>query len=147
MRIIVQRVREAKVVVNNKTVGEIGKGLLVLLAIHKNDSEEQAKRLVRKTLQLRIFSNDAGKMNLNVTEAQGSVLVVSQFTLYGNTAKGNRPSYDCAASPDKARVLYEFFLSQCRESGINTAAGIFQAHMDVHLVNNGPVTLLCDAES
>ncbi len=147
MRAIIQRVHQAKVMVDRQTTGEIETGLLVLLAIHKKDSADQARQLAQKIIHLRIFEDNEGKMNLNLTDVQGSLLIVSQFTLYGNTQKGHRPSFELAARPDPARILYEYFVSQCRASGVNTATGIFGAHMDVHLVNHGPVTLLCDAES
>jgi D-aminoacyl-tRNA deacylase len=147
MRAVLQRVHEAQAIVNNETVGKIGKGILVLLAIHKNDNEEQARQLAQKILHLRIFPDHEGKMNINVIDAQGSALIVSQFTLYGDTKKGNRPSYASAALPEKAKFLYELFVSECRRGGIPVGTGTFQAHMDVHLVNDGPVTLLCDAES
>jgi len=128
-------------------VGEIGGWLLVLVAVHRNDSEQQANRLASKILRLRIFSDAGGKMNLSVSDTRGGLLIVSQFTLYGNTSKGNRPSYGEAAEPDKARNLYEHFISECAKTGLNVACGRFQAHMNIHLVNDGPVTLLCEAES
>ena len=147
MRAVLQRVTEARVMIDDEIVGEIGPGLLVFVAVHRDDSESEASRLASKILRLRVFPDTSGKMNLNVTEFEGSLLVVSQFTLYGETRKGNRPSFDNAAAPVKAQLLYDFFVSICRSSGVKTATGRFQAHMRVQLVNDGPVTILCDSES
>jgi D-tyrosyl-tRNA(Tyr) deacylase len=147
MRALLQRVSEAKVTVDGITIGQIGPGLLVFIGIHENDDVAQAEKLARKILRLRIFPDEEGKMNLSVADTAGELLIVSQFTLYGETAKGNRPSYSQAASPKKASTLYEMLVSLCRQSGLKVATGKFQAHMKVHLVNDGPVTLLCEAGS
>jgi D-tyrosyl-tRNA(Tyr) deacylase len=147
MRAIVQRVSQAHVAVSGSIVGEIGLGLLIFVAVHRDDSDEKANRLASKILRLRIFPDESGKMNLSAFDIQASLLIVSQFTLYGNTAKGNRPSYDQAAAPEKALRLYKRFIDECVKSGLKIETGQFQAHMNVHLVNDGPVTLLCDTES
>jgi D-tyrosyl-tRNA(Tyr) deacylase len=147
MRAVVQRVREAHVSVEGSVIGKIGPGLLILVAIHRSDSEREARKLCDKVLRLRIFPDANGRMNLDVLQIEGSLLIVSQFTLYGDTSKGNRPSYSEAAPPDRALELYELFVSLCRREGRNVQTGQFQAHMQVSLVNDGPVTLLCEAES
>ena len=147
MRALLQRVSEAKVTVDGITIGQIRHGLLVFLAVHEKDSTDQAEKLAGKILRLRIFRDEQGKMNLSVTDTTGELLIVSQFTLYGETAKGNRPSYSQAAPPEKAAGLYEMLVDFCRQSGLKVETGKFQAHMKVHLVNDGPVTLLCEAES
>ena len=137
---LIQRVTQASVVVEGNTVGEIGPGLLVLLGVEKDDNEQKAQRLRDKVLGYRIFSDENDKMNLNVTQAGGSVLVVSQFTLAADTQKGMRPSFSGGAAPDEAERLYEYFVGQCRETGINTQPGQFAADMKVSLLNDGPVT-------
>lgn len=147
MRAIVQRVQQARVLVENDIVGEIGRGLLVFLGIHRSDTATDAEWLARKVLQLRIFSDWQEKMNLSVTEARGEILVVSQFTLYGDTRRGNRPSFADAAAPERARDLYEYFVEACRKTSLKVETGRFQAHMRVELSNDGPVTLLCETES
>jgi D-tyrosyl-tRNA(Tyr) deacylase len=147
MRAIVQRVSEARVSVEGAVIGQIGSGLLIFLAIHRDDSEREAQKLCDKILRLRIFADQAGKMNLNVLQTYGSILIVSQFTLYGDTSKGNRPSYSEAAPPEKARHLYNLFIQSCRSQCGKVATGEFQSHMEVQLVNDGPVTLLCQVES
>jgi D-aminoacyl-tRNA deacylase len=147
MRALLQKVSEAKVVVDAETIGSINSGLLVLLAVHKRDTEAEAERLARKILRLRIFSDEQGKMNLSIIDVKGEILIVSQFTLYGETDKGSRPSYSQAAPPDQALRLYESFVNICHNTNLKVATGRFQASMQVHLVNNGPVTLLCEAES
>ncbi len=144
MRALIQRVSEAKVVVEGKTVGEVSKGLLVLLGITDTDTEAEATFLANKLSKLRIFSDDAGKMNLSVKDIGGSILVVSQFTLYADARKGNRPSYIQAAHPDKAIPLYEFFQTQLRELGFQVESGEFGADMKVSLLNDGPVTIWLD---
>lgn len=146
MRAVVQRVSEASVTVDDNVVGSIGTGLLVLLGVAEGDAEAAADYLVEKTLGLRVFEDDAGKMNLAVAEVSGSVLVVSQFTLYGDVRKGKRPSFDRAARPEEAKRLYEYFVERIRAAGIICATGQFQARMDVALVNDGPVTILLDSE-
>jgi D-tyrosyl-tRNA(Tyr) deacylase len=147
MRAVVQRVSEAEVSVGETIAGRIGHGLLVFIAIRRGDSVREAQRLCDKILRLRIFADEEGRMNLDVSQTGGSMLVVSQFTLYGDTSKGNRPSYSEAEDPEKARDLYNLFVDLCRNRCSNVQTGHFQAHMRVHLVNDGPVTLLCQAES
>lgn len=146
MRAVVQRVSRAKVTVNGYTTGEIGHGLLVLLGVGHNDTEEDAGYLAAKIAGLRIFEDADGKMNLSVADAGGSVLAVSQFTLYGDLRKGKRPSFDAAASPEPARLLYEFFVEQIRSAGLRCETGRFQETMQVELVNEGPVTILLDSK-
>lgn len=147
MRALVQRVSEASVTVNGSVAGEIGRGLLVFLGVRHDDTEVRAKQLAQKVVHLRVFPDDEGKMNLSVHEVSGAVLIVSQFTLYGNTQKGNRPSYSEAAKPDLALHLYHCFVNYCGETGIRVETGIFQAHMQVRSINDGPVTLLCYSEA
>jgi D-aminoacyl-tRNA deacylase len=132
--------------VETKTVGEIGPGLLVLLGIAKGDSEAGADYLAEKILGLRIFEDEAGKMNLSVQDKRGELLVVSQFTLYGDVRRGKRPSFDAAAPPEEAKRLYEYFVARIRAAGLRCETGVFQAMMDVELVNQGPVTILLDSE-
>jgi D-tyrosyl-tRNA(Tyr) deacylase len=146
MRAVVQRVTSARVVVDDKIVGEIGPGLLVLLGIATGDSAAQAIWLADKIATLRIFGDGDGKMNLDVQEKNGSVLVVSQFTLYGDCRKGRRPSFVEAAPPESAVPLYEAFIAALRAHGIPTATGQFGANMQVHLCNEGPVTLIVDSK-
>jgi len=145
MRAVIQRVKEARVEVGGQLTGAIGPGLLVLLGVAKTDSEKDAEYLVEKVLQLRIFPDADGKMNRNVAEAGGSLLVVSQFTLYGDCRKGRRPSFDLAASPEQAAGLYESFVAAARKSAIPVETGVFQSSMQVCLVNDGPVTIICDS--
>src|SRR6266849_1515707 len=146
MRAVVQRVSRCKVTVDGNIGGEIGAGLLVLLGVAKEDTEAAADYLAQKILGLRIFEDSDEKMNLSVIDAQGQMLVVSQFTLYGDVRKGKRPSFDAAAGPDQAKRLYEYFVQQVRASGLRCETGQFQAMMDVELVNDGPVTILVDSE-
>ncbi len=127
-------------------VGQIGAGLLVLLGVRKEDSSADADYLVDKIANLRIFRDAEEKMNLSLKETSGALLVVSQFTLYGSTVRGRRPSFDRAASPDQARELYEYFISAAAKAGLSVACGQFQATMQVELINDGPVTILCDSE-
>jgi D-aminoacyl-tRNA deacylase len=145
MRAVVQRVSRAKVTVNGYATGEIGLGLLVLLGVGHNDMEEDASYLAAKIVGLRIFDDADGKMNLSVVDAGGSVLAVSQFTLYGDVRKGKRPSFDGAAPPELARQLYEFFVAQIRSAGLRCETGRFQQMMQVELLNEGPVTILLDS--
>ena len=145
MRIVAQRVLSASVIVNGNTVGSILNGLLVFLGVSRDDAEGDADYLLDKLLWLRIFPDDERKMNRNVQDAGGSLLVVSQFTLYGDCRKGRRPSFDSAAPPDRARSLYEYFLAAARRSSVPVQSGEFQAMMEVHLVNDGPVTILIDS--
>lgn len=147
MRALVQRVLRARVTVDGVCVGQIGPGLVVLLGIHRSDTIREAAWLARKIASLRIFEDAAGKMNLSVLENGRQLLIVSQFTLYGDTRKGNRPSYSEAAPPDTAKALYDSFVEQCRLlPGITVETGVFQAHMEVELLNDGPVTVLCQTE-
>jgi D-aminoacyl-tRNA deacylase len=146
MRALVQRVSEASVLVDSSTVGQIQKGLLIFLGIRQEDTEAQAEQLATKIGQLRIFPDAAGKMNLSLRDISGEMLIVSQFTLYGDIRKGNRPSYLEAANPEKALALYECFIEKCRSRGFPVATGVFQAHMEVRLINDGPVTIWCDTE-
>jgi len=145
MRAVVQRVTEARVEVGGQIVGDINAGLLVLLGVSSDDTNEDAEYLVEKTAHLRIFSDDDGKMNLSVTETGGAVLVVSQFTLYGDVRRGRRPSYSDAAPPELANSLYEYFVEQLRLCGLQVETGVFQAMMKVTLTNDGPVTILLDS--
>ncbi|PQQ37383.1 D-aminoacyl-tRNA deacylase [Photorhabdus laumondii] len=137
---LIQRVTQANVVVKNEVVGEIGHGLLVLLGVEKGDDQQKAKRLCEKVIGYRIFSDEQDKMNLNVQQIGGSLLVVSQFTLVADTQKGMRPSFSGGAAPDKADELYRYFVEQCRQSGVKTEIGRFAADMKVSLTNDGPVT-------
>jgi D-aminoacyl-tRNA deacylase len=146
MRAVVQRVTKASVTVEDSTVGSIGLGLLVLLGVSRSDTVASADYLVEKLLGLRIFDDHDGKMNLSVRDVGGAVLVVSQFTLFGDVRRGKRPSFDDAARPEEARALYEYVVSKIREQGIECSTGEFQAMMDVSLVNDGPVTILIDSE-
>jgi len=146
MRAIVQRVSEARIKIDGETVGEIGRGLLVLLGIAKSDAAEQARGLADKIVSLRIFSDAAGKMNLDLAEVSGAVLVVSQFTLYGDCSKGRRPSFIDASPPETAIPLYEAFINAVKAHGIPTATGRFGAMMQVDLTNDGPVTLILDSK-
>lgn len=145
MRAVVQRVSRAKVTVNREVTGEIGRGLLVLLGVGDEDSEADAVYLAEKISGLRIFEDEDGKMNRSLLDVAGSVLAVSQFTLYGDVRRGKRPSFDAAAPPDKARQLYVFFVEQIRAAGLRCETGRFQEMMQVELVNEGPVTILLDS--
>lgn len=145
MKAVLQRVSQASVTVDGVVVGQIGRGLLVLLGVQQGDSESDAHTLADKTVALRIFDDAEGKMNLSVDDAQGSVLVVSQFTLLGDCRKGRRPSFLQAAPPEIGERLYETFVAAIGVKGIPVATGKFRAHMDVSLVNDGPVTLLLDS--
>jgi D-aminoacyl-tRNA deacylase len=145
MRAVIQRVTSAQVEVSSHVTGVIGLGLLVLLGIQHEDTEQDAEYLVRKITGLRIFNDDAGKMNRNVRDVGGSLLVVSQFTLYGDCRKGMRPSFDRAARPEHAQRLYDYFVTVVRTTGIAIETGVFQASMQVTLTNDGPVTLICES--
>jgi D-tyrosyl-tRNA(Tyr) deacylase len=146
MRAVVQRVKEAKVVVEGKTVGEIGHGLLVFLGVEQADEIEDAEYLVSKIINLRIFKDNEQKFNLSLVDVKGEMLVVSQFTLLGDCRKGRRPSFSDAAPPEKAQKLYEDFMKLVAKNNITVASGEFQAMMDVSLVNDGPVTMLLDSK-
>ena len=145
MRAVVQRVSRAKVTVNGEVAGEIGVGLLVLLGVGRDDTNADATYLVEKIVGLRVFEDAQEKMNLSVQDVGGSVLAVSQFTLYGDVRRGKRPSFDAAAPPEKARQLYEFFVDQIRAAGLRCETGRFQEMMTVELVNEGPLTILLDS--
>ena len=144
MRLVLQRVSEASVTVGGVTVGAIRTGLVILAGVAKTDTVSEVDFLSDKVLGLRIFPDSSGKMNRNVVEAGGSLLVVSQFTLYGDCRKGRRPSFDEAAAPDKAQALYTYFVEKLRLGPVPVETGVFQATMEVHLVNQGPVTILMD---
>lgn len=146
MRAVVQRVSRASVKVEGQLAGEIGKGMLVLLGVGQEDSEADADYLAEKVAGLRIFEDEAGKMNLSVTDAGGAVLTVSQFTLFGDVRRGKRPSFDGAARPERARELYEYFVQRVQELGLRCETGRFQEMMQVELVNTGPVTILLDSK-
>jgi len=145
MRIVAQRVAEASVLVQGNTVGRIQRGLLVFLGVSRDDTVEDADYLLDKLLWLRIFPDEETKMNRNVQESAGALLIVSQFTLYGDCRKGRRPSFDMAAPPDRARFLYDYFVEAARKTSVRVATGVFQASMQVHLVNDGPVTIIVDS--
>jgi D-aminoacyl-tRNA deacylase len=145
MRVVIQRVSRAKVTVAGEVTGEIGRGLLVLLGVGRGDTEADADYLADKTAGLRIFEDADGKMNRSVADVGGGVLVVSQFTLYGDVHKGKRPSFDGAAPPQAARELYEYFVARIRAAGLPCETGRFQEMMEVELVNAGPVTILLDS--
>ncbi len=147
MRAFIQRVAKASVSVEGTVTGEIGRGLLVLLGVKYDDTEACAKQLAKKILELRIFNDEGGKLNRNVTDVGGDVLVVSQFTLYGDTRKGNRPSFSEAAKGEIAEPLYRLFVKYCREGDIEVRTGVFGAEMLVSLVNDGPVSFMCEAET
>jgi len=146
MRAVIQRVKKAEVRVDGRTVGAVSEGMLVLLGVGKNDTPEDAQSLADKILNLRIFDDSAGRMNLSLLETRGQLLCVSQFTLYGDCRKGRRPSYDQAARPETAGGLYDAFVAAARAGGVTVQTGQFQAMMEVELVNDGPVTLLLDSQ-
>jgi len=146
MRAVVQRASSAEVRVNGQVLGSIGQGLLVLLAVGQVDEAQDASYLAKKTLSLRVFEDPSGKMNLSVQDIRGGLLVISQFTLYGDCRKGNRPSFVDAAPPEKAEDLYGLYLEEVGKSGLEIASGKFQTMMDVSLVNQGPVTVLLDSK-
>ena len=143
MRLVVQRVSKASVKVNNKVVGKIDKGLMVLVGIKTGDTEKEADYLAKKLVNLRIFEDENEKMNLSVQDVKGKLLLISQFTLYGDTKEGNRPSFIEAAKPDEANKLYEYFCNKCNEK-VEVQKGIFRAHMEVELINDGTVKILLE---
>lgn len=145
MRAVIQRVSSASVSVHSKIIGTIEAGLLVFLGIHKNDGEKEIQWMADKITNLRIFEDKEGKMNYSLIDTKGAMLVVSQFTLYGDCRKGRRPGYSSAAPPEKAKKCYQQFINTIKQKQIVTASGRFQTHMDVELVNDGPVTLLIDS--
>jgi D-tyrosyl-tRNA(Tyr) deacylase len=147
MRALIQRVTDARVEVDGAVTGAIGAGMLVLLGVRKDDTAAEAEALLDKVAALRIFTDADGKMNLSLIDAGGALLVVSQFTLYGDTRKGRRPGFDLAAPPELAQELYEHFVAAARSRGIPTATGVFRAHMQVTLTNDGPVTLMVETKN
>lgn len=146
MRSVVQRVKQASVSVKGETVGEISSGLLVLLAVGQGDGEKEVTWIVDKIVGLRIFEDEAGKMNCSVQDVRGEILMVSQFTLYGDCRSGKRPSFMTAAPPQQAKALFKQIIEATRSRGLKVETGVFQAEMDVALINNGPVTILLDSE-
>ena len=146
MRAVIQRVKSAQVIVNEKIIGLIGFGLLVLLGISREDNRDDADYLVEKTINLRIFDDQDGKMNRSLLDVGGEMLIVSQFTLSADCRKGRRPSFTAAADPAEAKKLYQYFIERVKEKGITVATGEFQALMEVGLINNGPVTILMDSK-
>ena len=144
MKLVIQRVKNAKVDVDGKTVGSIEKGFLVLLGVTHTDTKETADYLVKKLCKLRVFEDENGKMNLNIKDVGGQLLIVSQFTLYADCSGGNRPSFVNAAKPDLANELYEYFCEKCKEEQIEVQKGIFGANMKVSLLNDGPVTIILE---
>jgi D-tyrosyl-tRNA(Tyr) deacylase len=145
MRLVLQRVKEARVDVDGKTVGSISNGLLILLGVASTDTRKDVDYLADKVINLRIFPDAERRMNRSILEVGGSLLVVSQFTLYGDCNKGRRPSFDQAAPPEQARALYEYFIERLTSRNIIVQTGVFQAEMQVHLVNDGPVTFVLDS--
>lgn len=144
MKLVIQRVRQASVKVENRIVGEIKQGFLVLLGVGTQDTEETADFLVQKLTKLRVMEDENRKMNLSIKDTAGELLIVSQFTLYADCSSGNRPSFINAAKPEKANELYEYFIQKCKEENIKVEHGIFGANMQVELVNDGPVTILLE---
>ena len=144
MKLLVQRVANANVKVDDKIVGKVDKGFLVLCGVTHTDTKETADYLVKKLLNLRVFEDENEKMNLSLKQVNGELLIVSQFTLYADTSSGNRPSFINAAKPDMANELYEYFCSQCAKEGIHVEKGVFGAHMEVNLLNDGPVTIMLE---
>ena len=146
MKLVIQRVQEASVSVDQKVVGKIGHGFMVLLGISQTDTEEIADKMFQKLLKLRIFEDENGKTNLDIKSVNGELLIISQFTLYADCRHGNRPSFIGAGTPDQANALYEYFLSQCRKEIPVVEQGIFGAHMMVSLINDGPFTIVLDSD-
>ena len=145
MKFVIQRVKEANVVVNGETIGAIDKGFLVLVGINNTDNEEIADKMVKKLIGLRIFEDENGKTNLSLNDVNGSLLVISQFALYADCRKGNRPSFTDAGAPDMANKLYEYILAKCSEQVANVQKGEFGADMKVSLINDGPFTIVLDS--
>lgn len=147
MKVVIQRVSESEVVVENQSVGKIGKGFMLLIGIDENDEKQDADWLVQKILNLRVFGDEEGKLNLSVLDIKGELLCISQFTLIADYKKGNRPSFIKAAKPDKAIPLFEYFKEEMAKSGLKTESGIFGADMKVSLINDGPVTIVMDSKT
>jgi len=147
VRAVIQRVKQARVAVANRTVGEIGNGLLTFLGVGREDTREDADYLADKVVNLRIFEDSEGKLNFSLKDIGGEILIVSQFTLYADCRKGRRPSFSLSAEPDLARKLYQYFTSKVKSQGVKVALGEFQAKMEVELINEGPVTILLDSKS
>lgn len=147
MKVVIQRVSEFEVVVENQSVGKIGKGFMLLIGIDENDEKQDADWLVQKILNLRVFGDEGGKMNLSIVDIKGDLLCISQFTLIADYKKGNRPSFIKAAKPDKAIPLFEYFKEEIAKSGLKTESGIFGADMKVSLINDGPVTIVMDSKT
>ena len=146
MRFVIQRVTEASVRVEGKVIGEIRKGYLVLIGVSDSDTEQTADKMIRKMMGLRIFEDENGKTNLSLADVDGSLLLVSQFTLYANCKKGNRPSFIEAGAPDRANELYEYIISECKKRVADVQKGSFGAEMEVSLINDGPFTIILDSE-
>lgn len=146
MRFLIQRVSRAKVTVNGEITGQIERGIAVLIGIGQGDTETTAEAMIAKLVNLRIFPDEAGKMNLSILQAGGGLLLISQFTLYGDCRKARRPSFERAAPPDRARELYDFTVAAARATGLPVGTGVFREHMDVELVNDGPITILLDSD-
>ena len=146
MKFIIQRVQKSSVTVDNKTVGKINKGFLVLIGITHTDTTEIADKMIKKMVNLRVFSDENDKMNLALKDVEGELLLISQFTLYADCKKGNRPSFVDAAKPEYANELYEYVIEKCKESGNKVQTGIFGADMKVELLNDGPVTIVLDSD-
>lgn len=146
MKFIIQRVQKSSVTVDNKIVGRINKGFLVLIGITHTDTKEIADKMIKKMVNLRVFSDENDKMNLALKDVEGELLLISQFTLYADCKKGNRPSFVNAAKPEYANELYEYIIENCKESGYGVQTGIFGANMKVELLNDGPVTIVLDSD-
>lgn len=146
MKAVIQRVSRASVDVNDETIGKIGRGFLILLGVANEDTDEDMDYLVKKITQMRIFEDEAGKMNLSLKDVGGEILIISQFTLFASTKKGNRPSFTEAGAPDFSKEMYLKFIAACRDCGIHTEEGEFGSHMMVSLVNDGPVTITMDSK-
>ena len=144
MKLVIQRVKRASVEVNKEIVGKIDNGFLVLIGVKQNDTRKQADYLVKKLINLRVFEDEKGKMNLSIKDVQGKLLIVSQFTLYANCNDGNRPSFIEAAKPEEANILYEYFCEECKKKDVEVQKGIFGADMKVELLNDGPVTIILE---
>lgn len=146
MKALIQRITQAKVEIDNKIVGEIGPGFLILLGVGQNDTERDIDYLVNKIINLRVFADEKNKFNLSIKDIKGSLLIVSQFTLFADTKKGNRPGFTNAAPPAAAVNLYNKFVEKCKATGLNTQTGLFATHMQISLVNDGPVTIMLDSK-